>query len=67
MTKLTGEDIRSLAFEAGLWRPMVAPCRTGTVQSWLLSFGEMPKRHVIEIFAYDDARAKIAKHAEPVA
>lgn len=59
MAKLTGEEIRTIAFEAGLWRPMVSPCRTGSVQSWLLSFGEMPKRQVIEIFAFDDARRKI--------
>lgn len=65
MTKLTGEAIRTLAFEAGLWRPMVASCRTGSVQSWLLSFGEMPRRQVIEIFAFDDVRSKIAKIAEP--
>lgn len=60
MTKITGEEIRALAFEAGLWRPMVTPCRQDKVQSWLLSYGELPKRQVIEIFAYDDARRKIS-------
>lgn len=66
MAKLTGEEIRTLAFEAGLWRPMVVPCRTDKVQSWLLSYGEMPKRQVIEIFAYDDARRKISLAAPAV-
>ena len=62
MTKLTGEQILDLAHKAHLWRPRLVPCRTGSVQSWLLSFGEMPKRTVIEIFAMDDAEKKIAQH-----
>lgn len=61
MAKLTGEDIRTIAFEAGLWRPMVTPCRTGAIQSWILSYGDMPKREVMEIFAFDDARRKITQ------
>ena len=63
MAKITGDEIRTLAFEAGLWRPIVTPCRSDAVQSWLLSYGEMPKRQVIEIFAFDDARRKIAQVA----
>lgn len=64
MAKLTGEEIRTIAFEVGLWRPIVTPCRNDKMQSWLLSYGEMPKRQVIEIFAFDDARSKIANAAQ---
>lgn len=67
MTKTSGEQILDLAHKSGLWRPKVVPCRTGNVQSWLLSFGEMPKRHVVEIFAMDDAEKKIAKFAPATA
>lgn len=67
MAKLTGEEIRTLAFAAGLWRPIVTPCRNDKMQSWLLSFGEMPKRQVIEIFAFDDAKQKIERFAQAMA
>lgn len=61
--KLTGERILELAYKARLWRPMVVPCRTGKIRSWLLSFGEMQRRTVIEIFAIDDAEKKIQRYA----
>lgn len=46
MAKITGSDILDLAFEAGLPKPKLIECGRG----YLLSYGDLPKRNVMEVY-----------------